>query len=417
MDYITLYNKMVVNLPAQVEASIIAESIRAEPRYKTVQNSTGVSSDLIGVLHYMESGGDFSTHLYNGDSLKYRTVNFPEGRPLEGKPPFSWESSATDAIIYDNVTKSLVKAEQCQSAIRYNGTGYEKRGIVSPYGFGGTNFYKRGKYVEDGVYSSTAVSDQVGACVILKELERLEAYKQSKELPLQLPVQKYNFPIGVEGYPADVNKSKTSPLPLPLVILPIQVPANPTLKPTVVFRQPDPSDYLSKYFTVGEFNKNGSRQFTSQRHLDACKRLALALDDVRNRYRRPVYIRSGIRTPANNEAAGGASGSYHLTTNQKCAADIVVKGISNRKVFADYNGTWMGGLGLYSTENGTTHFDLGEIYTFDKDNKVNIKRSERRWDWSDRASKGAEDHNHDDGGGVVFPDEKTARNSSYSNAQ
>ncbi len=403
MDYFVLYQQMVVNPVVQIQAAEIARSIRAEPRYKVVERSTGVSADLIGVLHYMESGRNFNTHLHNGDSLSRRTVNVPAGRPRIGKPPFSWVDSAIDALEYDRVTTSHNKGDQCEAAVFFNGKGYERRGIVSPYGFSGTNLYSRGKFVRDGVFNPTAVSKQVGACVILRELEKLDdVYKQEKEPSYQLPVIRgtniASNSSGVSASPSTVIPTTTNPV----VNSPATPPSTTTgvSQPTkqvapAVFRQPDPRAMLSKYFRVGEFNKEGQRPFVNQKHLDACKRLALALDDVRERYGAPITITSGIRTPEANRQAGGASNSYHLTTRLYCAADIIVRGVSNRKVFADYNATWEGGLGLYSVGNGTTHFDLGQVSTTDAQGRERIERSSRRWDWSKRSSNHDHDHDHE----------------------
>jgi uncharacterized protein YcbK (DUF882 family) len=146
----------------------------------------------------------------------------------------------------------------------------------------------------------------------------------------------------------------------------------PTDKKQSVFNHPPSSQKISQYFTVSEFTRNNTRKFISQKHYNACKSLALALDDVRETYKRPITITSALRTPAQNKAAGGASSSMHLTTNETCAVDLFVKGVSNYKVFDDFNGTWLGGLGRYS--NGTTHFDLGKP-----------TGSSRRWDWSNRS--------------------------------
>ena len=55
---------------------------------------------------------------------------------------------------------------------RYNGTGYLRyhKNVPTPYLWSGSQHYVKGKYVSDGKWSSSAVSKQVGAAVILKEL-------------------------------------------------------------------------------------------------------------------------------------------------------------------------------------------------------------------------------------------------------
>jgi lysozyme family protein len=63
----------------------------AKPRYDQVANATGVPWYVIGVIHEMEGGLNFATHLHNGDPLTNRTNHVPAGRPATGVPPFQWE--------------------------------------------------------------------------------------------------------------------------------------------------------------------------------------------------------------------------------------------------------------------------------------------------------------------------------------
>ena len=75
-----------------------APSPTAKPRYDQVANATGVPWYVIGIIHEMEGGLNFTTHLHNGDPLTRRTVQVPAGRPPTGMPPFQWEESAIDAL-------------------------------------------------------------------------------------------------------------------------------------------------------------------------------------------------------------------------------------------------------------------------------------------------------------------------------
>jgi uncharacterized protein YcbK (DUF882 family) len=179
----------------------------------------------------------------------------------------------------------------------------------------------------------------------------------------------FNPPYIFNGEAISIVKYETTkkacPTPAPSTSQPID-------KKQTVFTHPAPTQKISQYFTVSEFTRNNSRKFISQKHYDACKSLALALDDVRETYKKPIIITSALRTPEQNKAAGGASSSMHLTTNETCAVDVIVQGVSNYKVFDDFNSSWLGGLGRYS--NGTTHFDLGKPVG-----------SSRRWDWSNRS--------------------------------
>jgi lysozyme family protein len=147
-------------------------------RYEAVGRTTGVPWVAIGLIHAMESGCRFTTHLHNGDSLNARTRRVPRGRPRTGSPPFTWEESAVDAIRYDGLDKVSDWSPErlCYQLEKYNGWGYRlyHSSVKSPYLWSGTNHYVRGKYIADGRWSSSAVSGQTGAIAILKQLEQID---------------------------------------------------------------------------------------------------------------------------------------------------------------------------------------------------------------------------------------------------
>ena len=147
-------------------------------RYKQVQNmrSDGVPAPVIFCLHMRESDNSFACHLHEGSPLLHRTRDEPKGRlPAPKDPPYTWEVSAEDAIYvcdrlqgdWTDLTNALKKIEY------YNGRGYEKRGLVSPYVWAGTTVYTRGKYVADGQFDPMAVDRQLGAACVLKRMLEL----------------------------------------------------------------------------------------------------------------------------------------------------------------------------------------------------------------------------------------------------
>jgi len=152
--------------------SVVTNILLHKEQYQKVEAFTSVPWYIVGIIHQMESGGDFTRHLHNGDSLKQRTVHEPKGRPLLGHPPFTWEQSAVDALHIDgfdvwkdwSIIGTLYKIEN------FNGMGYHARGVPSPYLWAGSTIYKSGKYVADGRFDPKAVSDQIGAALLLKEL-------------------------------------------------------------------------------------------------------------------------------------------------------------------------------------------------------------------------------------------------------
>lgn len=168
-EYENLYNSMVIRPRVLQEAQRTAELIKShQARYEEVSATTGVPWYFIGILHSLEADLDFRTHLHNGDSLNHRTVQVPAGRPKTGTPPFTWYESAVDALKYDNVGPMQTVGQMLEKFERFNGMGSRKHGINSPYLWSGSNHYTRGKYIKDGVWSSTAVSSQIGAAILLR---------------------------------------------------------------------------------------------------------------------------------------------------------------------------------------------------------------------------------------------------------
>jgi lysozyme family protein/outer membrane biosynthesis protein TonB len=177
-EYAALWSNMALH-PSWVRAfeRDAQRILRYRDRYEKVSAATGVPWFVIGLIHSMESGLDFDTHLHNGDSLSDRTVHVPRGRPQSGKPPFTWEESAVDALGHDGLTGiSNWCVEQIAYMLEaYNGWGYHYKRIPTPYLWSGTNNYERGKYVRDGQFDPNAVSEQTGAMAILSVMRDLEA--------------------------------------------------------------------------------------------------------------------------------------------------------------------------------------------------------------------------------------------------
>lgn len=157
-------------------AEVRAEAARilaSRARYEAVAaHFTGMPWWVVGILHSMECGLSFHQHLHNGDPLSARTVQVPKGRPIAGTPPFTWEESARDALVYDGLDKitdwspghALVAFEN------YNGSGYRRRGVPSPYLWSFTDQYRCGKYTADGRYNPLAISRQCGCAALMKHI-------------------------------------------------------------------------------------------------------------------------------------------------------------------------------------------------------------------------------------------------------
>ncbi|HXL42832.1 MAG TPA: peptidoglycan-binding protein [Gaiellaceae bacterium] len=175
-DYFLLYESCLVRPARKAAVDQVARRLGASrPRYEKVAKALRMPWYVVAVIHSLEAGGDFTRHLHNGDPLGARTTHLPAGRPKTGAPPFTWEASAIDALTYRGFGKwtdwsipgTLYKLEG------YNGWGYRDHHpkVHSPYLWSFSNHYTRGKYVADGRFSPTAISQQCGAAVLLRRLQ------------------------------------------------------------------------------------------------------------------------------------------------------------------------------------------------------------------------------------------------------
>lgn len=144
--------------------------IEGKARYKKVASTLEVIPwYFIGIIHMLESSFNFNAHLHNGDSLTKKTVHVPKDRPVSS-PPFSWEVSAIDAMKMQKLHK--MTDWELPSVLyrfeKYNGFGYRKHKVPSPYLWSFSNIYTKGKYVSDGMFSPDAISKQCGAAVMLR---------------------------------------------------------------------------------------------------------------------------------------------------------------------------------------------------------------------------------------------------------
>ena len=129
---------------------------------------------MIAVIHERECSQDWTGSLAQGDPWNRVSVHVPAGRG-----PFrSWEEAAIDALVNCapyaarnkdwSIGRTLAKLEQ------YNGLGYAARGRPSPYIWSGTDQYRSGKYVRDGVYDPNVVDSQPGCAGLLMAMMALD---------------------------------------------------------------------------------------------------------------------------------------------------------------------------------------------------------------------------------------------------
>lgn len=183
MNNIEKYNQLNVKPEFVKTIKFLTDKInQSHSRYEDVSFVIGVPWQVIACIHSMESALDFGRILHNGEKLPVeKTVLVPKGRG-----PFkTWEGAAIDALqleLRSNKNKDLgVPPWTIDKTLdfleRYNGLGYRKKGVPSPYLWSGTQFYTSGKFIEvlqDGKYvveyKPDLVSKQLGVAPLLKAL-------------------------------------------------------------------------------------------------------------------------------------------------------------------------------------------------------------------------------------------------------
>lgn len=136
---------------------------------------------------------------------------------------------------------------------------------------------------------------------------------------------------------------------------------------------------IKTYSLKNDGNKTLSRSFKAREF--ACKdgsekilidsRLVELLQKIRDKFGVAVIINSAYRTPSHNAKVGGAKNSYHV---QGMAADIVIKGISPKRVAQYAEAIGAGGVGWYEAQ-GFTHVDTRSTKYFWKDKSGNSRKT------------------------------------------
>lgn len=213
-EYDRLFDTCVVrpSRAAEVNATVDALLARRD-RYDAVEAALGVPWHVVAALHCLEASRDFGAHLHNGDPLSARTVRVPAGRPTAGRPPFTWEASAADALAMKGLGRATdwTKAGTLFQLERYNGFGYRTHHphVLSPYLWSFTAHYTAGKYVADGTWSDTAVSRQIGAAALLRRLAERGAVRFADDPPPGDGLLVARYATAMPAAPAVVQQART----------------------------------------------------------------------------------------------------------------------------------------------------------------------------------------------------------------
>lgn len=151
--------------------------------YEQVSIATNIPWALIAALHFRESNLSMVSYLHNGDPLwnsdgkPVPTTHVPKGvGPFD---PQNWVTAAVDALqsielhaeLQTNIDRNMwTLGAQLRFAEHYNGLGYRRHGLTSPYLWSMTDQYTQGKYSIDGHYDQKLVDAQPGVAAIFKGL-------------------------------------------------------------------------------------------------------------------------------------------------------------------------------------------------------------------------------------------------------
>ena len=323
--------------------SIVARNaemcLRFKSRYERVGAPLGIPWWFIAGIHMLESSFNFDTHLHNGDLLTSRTFRVPASRPAKWNPPNDWESSAQDALsghgLGGQKDWSLPRALYRWEA--YNGFGYRSRDIASPYLWSMSTIYRAGKFVGDGVFNATAVSQQCGAASVLKLLH------QKGHVALTLDRMSEGEPAPP---PAIVDAVKQAAAEGRTTIDAV-LPANESFEQFLMANAPGLVHFKASEFLMmggGEDNALPPRELWPN-----VVPLAQVLDALRIKLGGAIVLTSVYRNEAHNVAVGGVTGSQH---GRFCAADFQAATGSPQQWAAMLrqmreSNMFQGGIGLY----------------------------------------------------------------------
>lgn len=160
--------------PTRNFKSVATSLIAAKPYYEYVSGNTGVPWFIIAVIHERESSQSWTGSLAQGDPWNQVSIHKPANRG-----PFnSWEEAAIDALTecppYAAKNTDWSAGGALTLLEQYNGLGYANRDEPSPYVWSGTDQYRSGKYIRDGVYSPTVIDVQLGCAGLLMAMMELD---------------------------------------------------------------------------------------------------------------------------------------------------------------------------------------------------------------------------------------------------
>lgn len=232
--YRELYQVMEVDYGKTNQLGHICDRIKKNKiLYDEIEEITNVPWWFVGAIHYMECGLRCDRHFYNGNALTSRTTDEPKDRPAfepaDGKC-YTFVESAVSALEekgFDDVKDESLEAWLWRAhlyngfgAVPYLGRDGKKSYLYTPYLWAGTSVYKQGKFVSDGKYDPEAISQQLGAAPIIRELvgsAAIAPLDEDKEIgvselkEIQLKLTKWGLLDPGVKVDASSNKSEAYP--------------------------------------------------------------------------------------------------------------------------------------------------------------------------------------------------------------
>ncbi len=148
--------------------------VAAKGRYATIETRTSVPWFIVAVIHEREADQEWTANIAQGDPWNEVSTHVPNGRG----PFASFEDAAYDALVNCAPHAARWKDWSAGGALtlleQYNGLGYANRGLPSPYIWSGTDQYKSGKYVRDGVFDPNAVDHQLGCAGLILAMAEID---------------------------------------------------------------------------------------------------------------------------------------------------------------------------------------------------------------------------------------------------
>jgi len=140
----------------------VALILEGRQRYEGVVEGATIPWVFPALLHHMEASCSFERSIRDGSLWR-------------DKQHLSWEDDARMALFMKLPSALFEQVWTLGFLLKryemWNGLGYARKGIESPYLWSGSNHgVGLGKYTQDGFYDAQAVSKQYGAAVILKAL-------------------------------------------------------------------------------------------------------------------------------------------------------------------------------------------------------------------------------------------------------